>query len=189
MSLLDEEGLGAFIDAHNCGRGDRLFRMERLPLYAVAQQSAELQAWRDGGEPDMAAKQPWLDVLAGEVERGMLTQRVRILSADLTDDEQRACHWGYPHVGRFEQVRVLHRGEHPTPDVLDHDYWIIHPAAGDVQVVRMDYNTAGEFVGALVVPLTEHGAYVHEQQLAWAMAEPFAAWWGRHGELHRRSAA
>jgi len=189
MTLLDQKGLGAFIDAHYRNRGDRLFRMERLPHYAVAQQSAELQAWRDGGELDLAAKQPWLDVLAGEVERGMLTQRVRILSAQLTDDEQRACHWGYPYVGRFEQVRVLRRGEHPVPDVLDHDYWIIRPAAGEVQIVRMDYSSGGEFVGARVLPPAEHGPYLREQRMAWAIAEPFATWWGQHGELHRRSAA
>lgn len=189
MSLLDEKGLGAFIDAHYRGRGDRLFRMERLPQYAVAQQSAELQAWRDGGELDMAAKQPWLDVLASEVARGMLTRRVRILSACLTDDERHACHWGYPYVGRFEEVRVLRRGEHPVPDVLDHDYWVIEPADGDLRVVRMDYSPTGRFLGAVVLPESEHGPYLSEQQLAWAIAEPFTTWWGRHGELHRRSAA
>lgn len=189
MSLLDEKGLGAFIDAHYRGRGDRLFRMERLSRYAVAQQSAELQAWRDGTEPDMATKQPWLDVLAGEVARGMRTRRVRILSAELTDDEQRACHWGYPHIGRFEEVRVLRRGEHPVPDVLDHDYWVIEPADGDLQVVHMDYSPTGRFLGAVVLPESEHGPYLREQQLAWAIGEPFTTWWGRHGELHRRAAA
>ena len=189
MTLLDEEGLGVFIDTHYRVAGDRLFRMERLPLYAVAQQSAELQAWRDGVEPDMDAKQSWLAVLADEVERGLLTQRVRVLSDHLTDDEQRACHWGYPYVGRFEQVRVLRHGEHPVPHVLDHDYWIIHPAVGDVQVVRMDYSDAGEFVGALVLPPSEHGPYLREQHLAWAIAEPFMPWWARHSELHRRSVA
>lgn len=189
MTLLDQTGLGAFIDAHYRERGDRLFRMERLPLYAVAQQSAELQAWRNGGEPDMAAKQPWLNVLAGEVERGLLTQRVRVLSTRLTDDEQRACHWGYPYVGRYEQVRVLRHGEHPVPAVLDHDYWIIRPVAGEVQVVRMDYSRAGEFAGALVLPPSEHEPYLREQRMAWAAAEPFATWWFRHRELHRRSAA
>ena len=187
--LLNENELGGFIDQHYRARGDVLFRMERLPHYAVAQQSAELQAWRNGGEPDMVAKQRWLDVLAAEVERGMLTQRLRILSADLSDDEQRACHWGYPHVGRFEDVRVLRSGEHPVPDLLDHDYWVIRPAGSDVQVVRMDYSGCGEFLGATVLPPAEHPLYLHEQHLAWANAEPFSAWWGRHGELHRRRSA
>lgn len=186
---LDEDGLGAFIDEHYRGRGDVLFRMERLPLYAVEQQAAELQAWRTGGEPDMAAKQRWLDVLAAEVERGMLTQRVRILSAELSEDEARACHWGYPHVGRYEDVRVLRRGEHPVPDVLDHDYWVIRPAGRAVQVVRMDYSQAGAFLGAVVLPPAAHAAYLREQRQAWDTAEPFPDWWGRHGELHRRRSA
>lgn len=189
MSTLDETGLGAFIDAHYQGRGDRLFRMERLPLYAVDQQSAELQAWRDGGEPDLAAKQPWLDVLASEVKRGMLTQRARILSEHLTDDEQRACHWGYPQVGRYEEIRVLRRGEHPVPDVLDHDYWIITPAAGGQHVVRMTYNAGGKFEGATVVSPEAHAPYLREQRLVWAIGEPFDIWWARHGELHRRRVA
>lgn len=187
--LLDEGGLGAFIDAHYCRRGDVLFRMERLPHYAVAQQAAELQAWRAGGEPDMDAKQRWLDVLADEVHRGMLTRRLRILSADLTDDEQRACHWGYPHVGRFEEIRVLHRGEHSVPEELDHDYWIIRPAVGAIQVVRMHYTEPGTFVGARVLPEKEHSSYLREQALGWTVAEPFSTWWGRHVELHRRRSA
>ena len=183
--LLDEAQLGSFIDAHYRGRGDVLFRMERHPWYAVPQQAAELAAWRNGGELDLAAKQPWLDVLADEVERGMLTQRVRILSADLTEDERRACHWGYPYVGRFEEIRVLRRSEHVIPDVRADDYWIIRPAEGDVQVVRMDYGPEGIFSGARMLPASEHGPYLLEQRLSWLAAEPFATWWARHRELHR----
>lgn len=187
--LLDEGAMGTLIDAHYRGQGDRLIRMERLPLYTVPQQAAQLQAWREGDQPDMIALQAWLDVLADEVRHGMHTQRVRILSADLSDDELRACHWGYPYVGRFEEIRVLHRGEHPVPDILDHDYWVVRPADGDQIVIRMYYDGDGRFVGAAEVPADQHEPYDRELRLDWAIGEPFDTWWARHGELHRTEAA
>jgi len=187
--LLDGDGLSDFIEAHFTARGDRLFRMERLPLYAVDHQSAELTAWREGRSFDLSWKQSWLNVLAGWLEQGMRTSRVRVLSAQLSDDEARACHWGYPLTGQYEDIRVLHRGEHPVPEILDHDYWVITPANAPVQVVRMHYDAGGQFVGASVVDAAEHGPYLTEQAMSWAVGEPFADWWGRHGELHRRAAA
>lgn len=189
MTLLTEDEMGAEIDRSYRGPGDRLIRMERLPLYTVPQQAAELQAWRDGGQPDMAGKEAWLKVLAGEVARDMLTQRIRILSAELTDDEQRACHWGYPHVGRYEEIRVLHRGEHPVPDILDHDYWMIRPAYEPQRVLRMHYTAGGVFEGAEEIPAGQHDLYDREVALSWAIGEPFTPWWDRHSELHRRQAA
>jgi hypothetical protein len=187
--LLDEDALGAEIDRHYQGPGDLLVRVERLPLYAVSQQAAELRAWREHGKPDLAAMQPWLDVLAGEVERKMRTRRLRILSAHLTDDELRACHWGYPFVGRYEEIRVLRRGEHPVPDLLDHDYYLCRPASGGQVVIRMHYSDAGLFRGASIVPGDAHGPYNRELRVGWAIGEPFTKWWDRHNELHRPWAA
>lgn len=58
-----------------------------------------------------------------------------------------------------------------------------------MQVVRMDDSRDGEFTGALVLPPSEHEPYLHEQEIAWAAAEPFSTCWSRHRELHRNSAA
>lgn len=188
MPMLNEQQLGDWIDAHYQRPGDRLFRMERLPWYDVPSQNTDRQAWL-AGHPDTAAVETWAQVLADDTRRGLISQRVRVLSARLTDDEAMSCHIALPITSRHEEVRVLHRGEHPVPDQLDHDYWIIQPASGPVSVLAMQYSPGGAFVGARIVPPAEHGPYLAEQRLTWAIAEPFGSWWARHGELHRQTAA
>lgn len=188
MTLLDEDQLGAWFGEHQTARGDVAMRVERLPIYRVPQQEDELRAWREGRPQDRANLDPWLDVLADEVDRGLLTLRARVFSEHLTDDELRACHWSYPDIGRYEDIRVLHRGEQPVPAVLDHDYWIIHTVADDSwHVARMHYDARGFFRGAEIVE--DVAPYLQEWRLMWALGEPFAPWWGRHRELHRRMAA
>ena len=186
--MLDEQGLGSAIGWHYRTSGDQLFRMERLPHYDVPTQNAFRQAFVTGSVPDWAPKRAWLDRLSEHARQGLVSRRVRVFSADLTDDELMSCHFGYPYNSRHEDIRVLHHGEHPVPDLLDHDYWIVEPAGDDRQVLRMHYSDAGTFVGADPLPASEHDAYVHERDRAWGTAEPFAAWWNRHPELHRVAA-
>lgn len=186
--MLDENGLGAAIDRRYRTSGDELFRMERLPHYDVPSQNADREAFLSGDAPDWARKQKWHDTLADEVRRGLVSRRVRVFSADLTDDELMSCHFGYPYTGRYENIRVLHRGEHPVPDLLDHDYWIIEPADDDRQILRMHYTAGGAFVGAERIPSPAHAVYLDERDRAWAAAEPFATWWSRHTEMHREVA-
>jgi hypothetical protein len=112
-----------------------------------------------------------------------------MLSPVLSDDEAMSCHVALPIISRDQEIRILHRGEHPVPELLDHDYWVVETAAGAVDVVRMVYSGRGEFLGARVVPAALHAPYLRERHLAWSLAEPFAPWWDRHQELHRRMAA
>lgn len=187
MTALDERALGEFIDAHYRRSGDHLFRMERLPLYDVPHQAAELARWRAGEtEPDWNGKQSWLDTLADESHRGLVSQRVRRFGRELTDDELMSCHWGYRYNGRYEDIRVLHEGEHDIPaGLIEQDYWIV----ADTFVVAMHYDPGGRFLGAEVLPPDRLHDFVHDRDRAWAVAEPFSTWWARHPELHRRPAA
>lgn len=186
--MLDEKGLGAVIDWRHRSHDDLLFRMERLPLYDVPGQNADRAAFLGGYAPDWARKQAWYDVLAECAERGLISCRVRVFSADLTDDQLMSCHFSYPYSGRWQETRILRHGEHPVPDLLDHDYWIVEPADGDRQVLRMHYSDGGEFVGAEELPAAAHALYRDERDRAWATAQPFAAWWADHPELHREAA-
>lgn len=186
--MLTEQQLGEHIDAHYQQRGDRLFRMERLPWYDVPSQNADRAAWQ-AGRPNTTAVEGWARVLADDARRGLVSQRVRVLSADLTDDEAMSCDVALPITSRHEQVRVLHRGEHPVPDLLDHDYWIIQPRGGSTYVLAMVYGPGGEFLGARVVPPAEHAPYLEEQRRAWALAEPFGVWSARNSWLYHRTAA
>lgn len=186
--MLDEQALEEFVFARYARRRDQLFRMERLPLYDVPSQNADRENWL-AGHLDTTDLEQWAEVLADDRRRGLVSRRVRVLSSVLTDDEAMSCHVALPIISRDQEVRILRRGEHPVPELLDHDYWVIETASGTVDVVRMIYSDGGVFLGANVVPPAEHAPYLRERDLAWSIGEPFAPWWSRHRELHRKMAA
>jgi len=185
---LNERQLGEYIDAHYQRRGDQLFRMERLPVYEG--NAAQTARWVGGAtEPDWATKRGWLELLADDKRRGLVSRRVRLFTADMTDDERASCAFGYALNGRYEDIRVLRAGEHPRLDVLDHDYWVIDTRDHVRHVLAMRYDPAGRFLGADVIPPAGHTPYARERKLGWAIAEPFNQWWAKHPDLHRRTAA
>lgn len=96
--------------------------------------------------------------------------------------ERYACQWGYALNGRFEDIPVLRRGEHEIPDLVVEDFWLI----GDDDVVLMRYDDAGRFEAAEALDVERAGPYVTTRYRGLAAAEPFAQWWARHPELHRR---
>lgn len=187
IDLRDGDALWDFIEQSYRAPGDRLFRMEQLPVYNVPHQSADLDAWFAGDQPNWAAKREWWKVLAADRAAGKRQSRVRIFSEHLTDDELMSCHWGYPYIGQWEDVRVLRRGEHAIPNLLNQDYWIV----ADQQVVLMHYSVAGAFERGEVLDQSRLGEFMDDRDAAWDAAEPFTTWWERHSELHdaRRTAA
>ncbi|MHA6631844.1 DUF6879 family protein [Pseudonocardia sichuanensis] len=185
--LLTEAELGDLIDAHHRGQGDVLFHREGLPHYDVAAQNADREAWQ-AGRFDPTQVTAWTARLADERERGMTSQRLRVLSEDLTDDELMSVLAALPVIAREEQVRILRRGEHPIPDVVDHDYWIARPADAPVLVIRMHYTDGGAFQGAEVIPPQRHDPYLRDQELGWAIGVPYAEWMTAHSDLQTRAA-
>lgn len=181
---MDAEALGDFIGERYNQPGDRLFRMEILPEYEVASDGDDFQRWLEcATEPTWTRKQPWLDTLRRERENGQISARVRILSEQVTDYERYACDFGYRYNGEYEDIRVLRRGEHEIPaGLITHDFWIIR----DSIVVTMYYDEHGRFEGAEVADPGELAEHLHTRDQAWTAAEPFAAWWARHPELHRK---
>ena len=176
--LLTEAELGDFIDAHYHGPGDLLFHKEGLSWYDVPSQNADRAAWR-AGRFDPAQVMAWADRLADERARGMVSRRLRIVSAGVTDDELMSLQAALPIIARHEDVRVLRHGEQPVPDVVDHDYWIAQPRTA-VVVIAMRYTDGGAFLGAEVVPPHRHGPYLREQEIGWAIGVPYAQWWAAH---------
>ncbi|PZS37492.1 MAG: hypothetical protein DLM62_18930 [Pseudonocardiales bacterium] len=184
---MDAPALGRFINEHYNQQGDRLFRMEVLPEYDVTSDDADFRHWLEGAtEPTWSRKQPWLDTLRRERENGQISKRVRILSGSVTDYERYACDFGYRYNGAYEDIRILHRGEHKVPSgLIERDFWII----GDSVVVTMHYDEHGGFEGADVTDPAGLNRHLQTRDAAWAASEPFARWWARHPELHRRAAA
>lgn len=185
--LLTEAELGDVIDGHHRGTGDVLFHREGLPHYDVPSQNADREAWLVG-RFDPAQVIAWTERLADEGERGMESQRLRILSEHLTDDELMSLSAALPVIAREEDVRILRRGEHQVADLIDHDYWIARPADGPVLVVRSHYSDGGAFIGAEVIPPQRHEPYLLDQQRGWALGVPYAAWMAEHGDLRKRAA-
>lgn len=185
--LLTEAELGDLIDAHHRGRGDVLYHREGLPHYDVTSQNADREAWL-AGRFDPAQVTAWAARLAGERERGMVSRRLRVLSEQLTDDELMSLLAALPVIAREEEVRILRRGEHAVPDVVDHDYWIARPADGPVLVIRMHYTDGGAFQGAEVIPPQRHAPYLSDQELGWAIGVPYAEWMAAHSDLPARAA-
>ncbi|MGH3695697.1 MAG: DUF6879 family protein [Pseudonocardiaceae bacterium] len=74
--------------------------------------------------------------------------------------------------------------EIPT-GLIEQDFWIIK----DSLVVTMSYDEHGRFQGAEVAGHSELADHLRTRDQAWAGAEPFAAWWTRHPDLHRKVAA
>jgi hypothetical protein len=186
--MLNEQGLEEFVFSRYDQRGDQLFRMERLPHYDVPGQNEDRERWL-AGRFDPTPLQQWAEELSDHRRRGLVSRRVRVFSAVLTDDEAMSCHVALPIIGRDQEIRVLHRGEHPVPTLIDHDYWVVEPAEGPREVVRMIYSDSGSFVGAEVVRRADHDLYLAERHLAWSLAEPYDVWWDRHRELRRPLAA
>jgi hypothetical protein len=182
--LLDPTALGAFLG----GFQHHLFRMETLPQYAVDSDGDDYQRWLDGEpEPTWERLNGWLKVLRDERAAKKISARVRVLSAHLTDYERYACEFGYQYTGEAgEDIRVLRRGEHTFPsELIDRDFWIVDGA----KVIDMHYDEHGRFLGAELLGAGQLNDHLRAHAAAWAAAEPFAAWWARHPELHRRLAA
>jgi hypothetical protein len=181
--LMDLETLGQFIEAHAHQRGDSVFRMECLPEYAVTSDGDDFHRWAGGApEPTWSRKQPWLDALAEDRDRGISHRRVRRFGRTLTEYELYSCQWGYAlNAPAGEEIRVLRDGEHDVPELLDTEYWIIN----DGIVVPVLYDALGGFVGGGVLSGERVGEFLADQELAWGAAEPFEQWWSRHSELHR----
>lgn len=177
--MLDRSGLDEYIDAYFRERGDRLYRLELLPHYA--DDAATLERWMAGEtEPDWNSR--WSTVLAAQHERGLVQQRVRVLSSDLTDGERASCLLAYPTNGRYEEIRVLRLGEHTMPAALPTvDYWLMRPRAGGIHAVLMRYDDVGRFLGGdIEADDARLAALAAAADLAWDHGEPFDAWRSRH---------
>lgn len=180
VDVLDAAGLGQRLGQFK----SRLFRLETLPVYTVDSDGDNYRRWLAGeAAPTSERFWQWLEVLRARKATGKVSSRVRILSEQLSEYERYACEWGYAYTAAAgEDIRVLHRGEHDIPDVIETDFWVVDHA----EVVLMRYDEEGRFDGAEVT--TDNlPAFLLTRDTAWAAAEPFDAWWTRHPEMRRAS--
>ena len=176
------------------------FRLETLQSYEVASDGSDYRRYLDGERTwTPERKQPWLDHLRSERDRGLYRHRVRIVTRPVTPYTRYECEWGYePNVAAGEDVRVLDLGEYPlsveltSTDWWRFDWWLIENVARERYVLGMSYEPDGQFRDAWIADKGTDtppvAAFVAIRNLLWSAAEPFTSWWSRHGELHRDGA-
>jgi hypothetical protein len=182
--MLNEQELGEFIDAHFTST---LFRLETLDRYDV---SSEINDYRRymAGQPGPLDKQAWMDVIRGEVARGLHTYRVHVLRSPLSDYLRYECEWNYVfNVEAGEHIRIIDTAEQRKPDqVPAEDFWLI----GDEHLVLMHYEPDGTFRGASIGEPELIPRYIAARDAAWSAGIDFTDYWRRHPQYHRdRSAA
>lgn len=179
--MLDEQQLGRYIEERYTRT---LFRLETLPRYLVESDGEDYRRYVAGlPGPTMSRKQPWLDTLRAERDRGLHQHRVHVLQSPLTDYLRYECEWGYAYNAEAgEDIRILDKAEqHKPAAVLDEDFWLID----DTHVAKMHYDPEGRFLGGTIAEPHEIQRYRETRDAAWSAAVPFFDYWNRHREYWR----
>jgi hypothetical protein len=179
--MLDEQQIGQYIDEHFTRT---LFRLETLPQYLVDSDGEDYRHYVAGlPGPTMSRKEPWLDTLRAEHERGLYQHRVHVWRGPLTDYLRYECEWGYAYnADAGEDIRILDTSEQRKPAaVLDEDFWLID----DTDVVKMHYDPEGRLLGGSIAEPGEIQQYRDARDAAWQAAVPFFDYWNRHREFWR----
>lgn len=180
----DPDALGAFCDSAQ----RTLFRLETLPAYEDSSDGSDYQRYMRGEPgPDPERKAAWHKVLQADLDRGVITRRVRVIHSPPTAYELYSCEWGYAQNAAWEDIRVAEVGSRPGVALLDAgpDFWLVDGQRAAV----MHYSAAGAYLG-----FTEADAAGAERcaaiaDAAWLLSVPFAAWWDDHRQLWRGNRA
>jgi hypothetical protein len=183
--MLTEQQLASYIEEQYTRT---LFRLETLPQYLVGSDGEDYRRYVAGlPGPTMSRKQPWLDTLRAERDRGLYQHRVHVLQSPLTDYLRYECEWGYAYNAKAgEDIRILDTAEQHKPNaVLDEDFWLID----DTYVARMHYDPEGHLLGGSIAESGEIQRYRDARDAAWSAAVPFLDYWNRHREYWRDTPA
>jgi hypothetical protein len=121
------------------------FRLECLPEYAVTEddEAEAFRQWRAGQQPQ-SRDRAWPKLVASSVAAGKRMQRVRIISAPMTEYQRFQCSHGYPaNVAAGEEILIL---DHEPAGLLKADFWIFD----DVTAVVLEYDEQGHFLRPVV---------------------------------------
>jgi len=154
------------------------FRLETLDDYS---KSGNVDAYRMflAGEPqpdDYNAG--WVEELRSHTGRGKRVYRVHVLSRPLTDYLRFELGWGYrKNTTGGEEFFILDITGKPNPLEGIPDFWFFDSSS----VAVMRYDEDGKYLGSDVLPPGRAAAFTVYRDKALAHAEPFSAWWVKHG--------
>ncbi|MGH3933171.1 MAG: DUF6879 family protein [Pseudonocardiaceae bacterium] len=185
--MLDLPALGAYLTQRHTRD---LFRLETLAHYDAASDDEDYHRYLRGeSAPTAAGKETWLGRLRTDTAAGRRWRRVHVVTPPLTDYLRYECEWGYTHnVAAGEDVRILDLSASPAgAEVLGvvGDFFV----ADEEHAVRMDYDEAGRFRGAVPVDPLVLAPYQAVAVTVWTLGVPFTTWWAQHPEYHRSGQA
>ena len=146
--------------------------LEMRDVYAVANEAGDFSTWRATRvadvDPESVYWKPWVSIVRGAVERGVLVRRARIVSEPVTDYIRYEHAITAVNLASGEQVRWLPRRQASNIALPGNDFWLF-----DDRLVRINHFT-GDGDGA-----TEPFEDSDEPELVRLCSAAFEAVWNR----------
>ncbi|MGW4446506.1 DUF6879 family protein [Streptomyces sp. NPDC004682] len=154
------------------------FRLETLDDYSKSGSVDAYHAFLAGEPQPDDYNAGWVERLRSYTGNGKRVYRVHILSRPLTDYLRFELGWGYrKNMTGGEEFFILDVTEKPNPLEGVPDFWFFDSES----VAVMSYDGDGKYLGSEVLPGEQAERFKQYRDLALAHAEPFPAWWAKHG--------
>ncbi|WP_037912790.1 DUF6879 family protein [Actinacidiphila yeochonensis] len=154
------------------------FRLETLDDYSGSGNTAAYQAFLAGCPQSADYNESWINELRGHTGQGKRIYRVHILSRPLTPYLRFELGWGYrKNATGGEEFFVLDTTQHPNPLPGVPDFWLFDSA----HAVILRYDEHGAVTERETLPAGRAREFAANRDIALAEAEPFEAWWAKHG--------
>jgi len=152
------------------------FRLEALPLYDVAAEQDEFDAWQRGEPlPERSIRtDPWLARVAlTTMTAGKRWTRVHVVDEPLSDYLRYELAGYAENQAAGEEIRIARRAEDPRLRNLPPDYWLFDADTSRPWALEMRYDDAGRWLGAkLVEDRSRLVEYQRIRDLVWDVAIP-----------------
>ncbi|MFI1384813.1 DUF6879 family protein [Embleya sp. NPDC020886] len=155
------------------------FRLETLDDYGRSGNVNAYKTYLAGGPKPDGYNAGWLSELNAHTGAGKRVYRVHIVSRPLSSYLRFELGWGYrTNMTAGEEFFILDVTDRPNPLLGVPDFWLF-----DAEVTAvMNYDGAGGFSGADVLPEDRTPEFVAHRDTALDHAVPFTTWWAEYGE-------
>jgi hypothetical protein len=118
-----------------------MFRLECLQVYDVDYEASDIAAFRSGTtSPPATYLSDWCKTIESNTRRGVVCERVRLITSPLTEYTKYEVAWGYATTMKAgEKVRVILQNKWPifkTEVPILKDFWMFD----NMQVFLVDYD-------------------------------------------------
>jgi hypothetical protein len=163
---LEGDGWREFFDSYE----QSAFRLETLPVYAMADEEDEFRRFLAGEKPPEGHHYSWLDRVARFRRTGRIIQRVHVVRQPLTDYLRYEFEWAYAfNVKAGEEIKILDVTERDNLGLPDEDFWMFD----EHRVVRMLYRPDGSQIGRELLDDPDIETYLRYRDIALERSVPF----------------